>query len=145
MFHCMSEIGSGGQDTVAWVSWPPTPDFCFWNYKKLSYMSKKCSDIFESNCFLTKLLYFIGHSSMFHCMSRIEGGSQDTQATVSWPPSQNFVFEITRNLVMSPRKEMLRYFRIKLFPNITTFFIGHNYMFHCMSEIEGGGQDTLAW
>ena len=64
----------------------PTPDFCFWNYKKFSYGSKKCSDIFESNCFLTKLIYFIGHSYMFHCMSRIEGGGQDTVAWVSWPP-----------------------------------------------------------
>ena len=64
----------------------PNPDFCFWNYKKFSYVSKKCSDIFESNCFLTWLLYFIGHSYMFHCMSGIEGGGQDTQATVFWPP-----------------------------------------------------------
>ena len=37
----------------------PAPDFCFWNYKNFSYVSKKCSDIFESNCFLTLLLYFI--------------------------------------------------------------------------------------
>ena len=142
----MSGIEGGGQDTVAWVSWPPpqtlflkifqlcvqemlryfriklfpnitalfyrsqwhvplyvrnrgwgsrylglgiltpTPDFCFWNYMKLSYVSKKCSDIFESNCFLTRLLYFIGHSYMLHCMSGIEVGGQDTVAWVSWPP-----------------------------------------------------------
>ena len=42
----------------------PTPNFCFWNYKNFIYVSKECSDIFESNCFLTKLLYFIGHSYM---------------------------------------------------------------------------------
>ena len=52
---------------------------------------------------------------------------------------------------------MLRYFQIKLFPNITTlfywsqlhvpllYFICHSYMFHCMSGIEGGGEDTVAW
>ena len=40
---------------------------------------------------------------------------------------------------------MLRYFWIKLFPNITTLFIGNTYMFHCMSWIEGGGEDTMAW
>ena len=70
----------------------PTPDFCFWNYKKFSCVSKKCSDIFESNCLLTILLYSIGHSYMFHCMSGIEGGGQDTVAWVSWPPPLTFVF-----------------------------------------------------
>ena len=71
----------------------PTPDFCFWNYKKFSYLSKKCSDIFESNCFLTRLLYFIGHSYMFHCMSGIEGWGQDT-------------FEI-RNVVICQRRTQI--------------------------------------
>ena len=83
-------------------------------------MSKKCSDIFESNCFLTRLLYFIDHSYMFHCMSGIEGGGQDTVAWVSWPPPQPFVFEIIRNSVMSPDNAQI--FRIKLFPNKTTLF-----------------------
>ena len=68
----------------------PTPDFCFWNYKKFSYVCKKCSDIFESNCFLTRLLFFINHSYMFHCISGIEGGGQETVAWVSWPPLQTF-------------------------------------------------------
>ena len=169
MFHCMSGIEGGGQDTVAWVSWPPpqtfvfeiirnsvmcprmlryfrirlfpnittlfyrsqlhvplyvrnrgwgsryrglgiltpTPDFCFWNYKNFSYVSKKCSDIFESNCFLTSLLYCIGHSYMFHCMAGIESGGQDTVAWVSWPPPQTFVFEIIRNSVMCPRNAQI--------------------------------------
>ena len=85
----------------------PSPDFCFWNYMKLSYVSKKCSDIFESNCFLTQLLYFIGHSYMFHCMSWIEVGGQDTVAWVSWPPRQTFVFEIIRISVMCPRNTQI--------------------------------------
>ena len=40
-------------------------------------------------------------------------------------------------------QEMLRYFLIKLFPNITTLFHRYTYMFHCMSGIEGGGEDTV--
>ena len=107
MFHCMSGIEGWVQDTMAWVSWPPTPDFCFWNYKKFSYVSKKCSDILESNRFLTKLLYFIGHNYMFHCMSGIEGWVQDTMAWVSWPPPQTFVFEIIRISVMCPRNAQI--------------------------------------
>ena len=51
--------------------------------KKFYYVSKKCSDIYKTNCFLTRLFYFIGHSYMFHCMSGIEGGGQDTVAWVS--------------------------------------------------------------
>ena len=85
----------------------PTPDFCFWNYKKFSYVSKKCSDLFESNCFLTRLLYFIGHSYMLHCMSEIEGWGQDTMAWVSWPSPQTFVFEIIRKSVMYPRNAQI--------------------------------------
>ena len=79
MLHCMSGIEGGGEDTVAWVSWPPPQTFVFENHKNFSYVSKKCSDIFESNCFLTRLLYFIGRSY-------IEGGGQYTVAWVSWPP-----------------------------------------------------------
>ena len=169
MFQCMSKIEGRGQNTVAWVSWPPpqtfvfkiirnsvmyprnaqifsnqivsnittlfyrsqlhvqlyvrnrgcgsryhglgiltpTPDFYFWNYKNFSYVSKKCSDIFESNCFLTRLLYVIGHSYMFHCMSGIEGVGQDTVAWVSWPPPQTFIFEIIRISVMCPRNAQI--------------------------------------
>ena len=98
----------------------PTPDFCFWNYKNFSYVSKKCSDIFDSKCFLTRLLYFISHSYMFHCMSGIEGGCQDTVAWASWPLPQTFVFEIIRIQLFV--QEMLRYFQIKLFPNKTILF-----------------------
>ena len=85
-------------------------------------MSKKYSDIFESNCFLTKLIYFIGHSYMFHCMSGIEGGGQDTVA-----------------------KKYSDIFESNCFLTKLIYFIGHSYMFHCMSGIEGGGQDTVAW
>ena len=78
----MSGIEGGGEDNVAGYL-DPHPRLLFLNYKNFSYVSKKCSDIFESNCFLTILLYFIGHSYMFHCMSGIEGWGQDTVAWVS--------------------------------------------------------------
>ena len=83
----------------------PTPDFCFWNYKKFSYVSKKCSVIFKSNCFLT-LLYFICHSYMFHCMSRIEGGVKIPRPRYL-DPTLTFVFEIIRNSVMCQRNAQI--------------------------------------
>ena len=44
---------------------------------------------------------------MFHCMSGIEGGGEDTVAWVSWPPTQTFVFEIMRNSIMCPRNAQI--------------------------------------
>ena len=46
MFHGISGKEGGGEDTMAWASWPPPQIFVFWNYKKFSYVSKKYSDIF---------------------------------------------------------------------------------------------------
>ena len=97
----------------------PTSDFCFWNYKNFSYVSKKRSDIFESNCFLTRLLYCIGHSYMFHCMSGIECGGSRYHGLGILTPTPDFCFWNYKNFSV---QEMLRYFRIKLFPNKTTLF-----------------------
>ena len=40
-------MSGGSEDTVAWASWPPTQFYVFWDDKKVSYMSKKNSDIFR--------------------------------------------------------------------------------------------------
>ena len=48
------------------------------------------------------------------------------------PPPQIYVFEMIRNSVACELKKF-------------SYFISHSNMFHCMSEIEGWGQDTVAW
>ena len=41
MFHCMSGIEGGGQDTVAWVSWPPPWIFMILKYEMLLYVKEE--------------------------------------------------------------------------------------------------------
>ena len=40
MFHCVSGIEGGGQDTVAWVSWPP-PSFTILKKEMLLYVKEE--------------------------------------------------------------------------------------------------------
>ena len=115
----MSRIEGGGQDTMAWVSWPPLQTFVF-EIIRNSVMCTRNAQIFRIKLFpnITTLFYL----SLLHVPLYVRNtvGGQDTVAWVSWPPPQTFVFEIIRNSVMCPRNAQI--FRIKLFPNITTLF-----------------------
>ena len=97
-----------------------TPDFCFWNYKNFSYVSKKCSDIFESNCFLKSLLYcFL--KSLLYCIGkkcsymsqlhvplygRNRGWGSRYCGLGILMPTQFFYFEI-RNVVICQRRTQI--------------------------------------
>ena len=81
MSHGMSGKEGGGEDTVAWASWPPPQIYVFEMIRNWVVCSGR-TQIFSNQI----VSCFISHSNMFHCMSGIEGGGQDTVAWVSWPP-----------------------------------------------------------
>ena len=48
MFHGMSGKEDGGEDTVAWASWPPTPDFGLFEIIRNSVMYPRNTQIFSN-------------------------------------------------------------------------------------------------
>ena len=55
---------------------------------------------------------------MFHCMSGIQGGDQDTVAWVSVTDNpMTFVFEIRKEFQLCVQEYVQHILRIKLFPN----------------------------